>query len=92
MYVIYDKRKVILLHEKRKYFFFGSEPEAFQCKDYFNRELARKETQLHMQINQTRDELRKCQDTLRSIMNKVHYLFLKKTQKDLLSLGCSIWF
>ena len=38
---------------------------------FLNRDLARKETQLHMQLSQTRDELRKCQDTLRSIMNKV---------------------
>jgi hypothetical protein len=29
-----------------------------------------------MQLSQTRDELRKCQDTLRSIMNKVKLFLL----------------
>ncbi len=38
---------------------------------FFYRELARKETQLHIQLSSTRDELRKCQDSLRSVMNKV---------------------
>ncbi len=68
-YEIFDKRKAILPHKKRKD--ISEENFLIHALVFFYRELARKETQLHIQLSQTRDELRKCQDSLRSVMNKV---------------------